>query len=561
MSYPSMDLYNDAVQNPKTAFLDPLLSQGRVVTNGFGIPIALGGGFALTYTMMSGKRKFAVRCFHKQSTGLQDRYARISKALAGIGGSNFVGFEYQAQGVRVRGNVYPVVRMDWVEGETLGIWLENRYQDKVAVTKLVGAFRDLERFLRERGVAHGDLQNGNVLVVGNSLKLIDYDGLFVPSLPTGQGNEVGHKHFQHPKRQGSDFGPIMDRFSFIAIDLSLRALAEKPGLFAKHSNGDNILFSAGDYLDPAASQVFSDIRAIPSLSQDADNFAKICKAPINLVPSLEDFLAGRSIPATVVAFEKVGLRPNAGPTHYVGAHDVIDARDYAAALHRVGNRVELVGQIIEVKEAETRHGRPYVFVNFGPWNGHIVKLSIWSDGLKKLPLKPGQSWVNKWISVVGLLEPPYTNPKYNYSHISITIDEANQYRFIDPIEAQRRLASIGKPLPPSDGVTSNRAMLANISVSSPSGQKTAVGQRVKATAVPVKTANEKLLEGIRRTAAPAPASMSSGSWRPSRITPPPAQPPSSLPSPAKPEIKGRNVGRLTLIGGFIMLLMVLSWLL
>ena len=51
---------------------------------------------------------------------------------------------------------------------------------------------------------------------------------YVPSLPVGQGAELGHKHFQHPKRSAADFGPEMDRFSFIVIDLSLRAIAHDP---------------------------------------------------------------------------------------------------------------------------------------------------------------------------------------------------------------------------------------------------------------------------------------------------------------------------------------------
>lgn len=505
MAYPAIDKYNEAVQKPQLAFVDPVLQKGQVASNAFGLPIALGGGFALTYTVSSSGKKFAVRCFHKEAKGLQERYAKISSTLATISNANFVGFQYQQSGIRVDGALYPVVRMDWADGETLGIWLENNFKNKAAVTQLLTGFRNLEKFLREKGIAHGDLQNGNVLVDKGAVKLIDYDGLFVPGLPTGQGNELGHKHFQHPKRQGSDFGPNMDRFSFIAIDLSLRALAEKPGLFDKHSNGENILFSAGDYLDPASSAVFADIRAIPSLANDVDAFAKICRAPIANVPSLEDFLAGRNIPATVVSFPAPGQRPAAaGPALYVGAYDVIDASDYMAALRRVGDRVELVGKIIEVKEAKTRYGRPYVFVNFGSWKGSIVKLSIWSDGLKKLTRKPDQSWVGQWISVVGLLEPPFTNPKYNYSHISITIEEANQYRFIDAAEAQRRLASIGKTTGSASAASGgNQAILATLKgggeVHTSKGRKKS-GKAATPPHTPAHSmsSNQQLLEQIRR---------------------------------------------------------------
>ena len=500
MSYPSMDQYQEAVQDPQRAFVDPALQQGKVLANGMGLPLALGGGFALTYTVNAGSRKFAVRCFHKQAAGLQNRYAKIGAALANVGGTNFVGFEYQQSGIRVLGNLYPIVRMDWVNGDTLGVWLDDHHGEKAAVTQLVTWFRDLERFLRARGIAHGDLQNGNVLVVGNSIKLIDYDGLFVPGLAQGQGNEVGHKHFQHPKRQGADFGPAMDRFSFIVIDLSLRALAEKPALFLRHSNGDNILFSAGDYLYPASSQVFADVRAIPSLTRDTDNFAKICQAPIDLVPALDDFLANRNIPATVIAFPSASQRPSPGQTLYVGAYDVIDARDFVAGLRRVGDRVELVGLIVEVKDGKTKKSnKPYVFINFGPWQGSIIKLSIWPDALRKLRAKPDKSWEGKWISVTGLLEPPYQNPKYRYSHIAISIEHENQYRIIDAAEAQRRLASSGQASVSSNGSAGNQSILNKISgAARPAAQSASKPSPGSPSARSTKSPNRILLEQLNK---------------------------------------------------------------
>jgi hypothetical protein len=69
-SYPSRDQYNDAVQHPQTAFTDSALKTAKIATNGLGLPIALGGGFALTYTATTRGRKYAIRCFHKEAPGL-----------------------------------------------------------------------------------------------------------------------------------------------------------------------------------------------------------------------------------------------------------------------------------------------------------------------------------------------------------------------------------------------------------------------------------------------------------------------------------------------------------
>lgn len=542
MVYPAIDKYNEAVQKPQTAFVDPTLQRGQVALNAFDLPIALGGGFALIYTVTSGGKKFAVRCFHKEARELQDRYAKISATLASISNSNFVGFQYQQSGIRVDGALFPVVKMDWADGETLGVWLEHNYKNKAAVIQLLGSFRSLEKFLRDNRIAHGDLQNGNVLVDGSTIKLIDYDGLFVPSLQTSQGNELGHKHFQHPKRQGSDFGPIMDRFSFITIDLSLRTLAEEPALFDKFSNGENILFSVGDYLDPASSAVFADILAIPSLAKDTDAFAKICRAPIANVPSLEDFLACWNI-NTPTVLPVPGQRPAAARSAvYVGAYAVIDASDYMAAQSHVGDCVELVGRIIEIRKGKTKYGDPYVFINFGFWNGLIVKLTIWSESLKKLALKPDQSWVGRWISVVGLLEPPYIGKKHNYSHISITIKEVNQYRFINATEAQRRLASIGKRINTAATGGGNQAILATLkgrdeSLTGNGKQKSGwVAPSSYPPAQPM-SSNRQLLEQICRQANTGTSASTSGPSCPSRThsgqrTPPspPVQAP-TLPTP------------------------------
>ena len=37
--------------------------------SGLGTPHAISGGFALTYTIKAGSKKYAVRCFHRESKG------------------------------------------------------------------------------------------------------------------------------------------------------------------------------------------------------------------------------------------------------------------------------------------------------------------------------------------------------------------------------------------------------------------------------------------------------------------------------------------------------------
>jgi len=42
---------------------------------------------------------------------------------------------------------------------------------------------------------------------------------------------------------------------------------------------------------------------------------------------------------------------------YIGAFDVIDAKDFDAVLRRVGDKVELVGKTVSVKEGVGKRGR------------------------------------------------------------------------------------------------------------------------------------------------------------------------------------------------------------
>jgi serine/threonine protein kinase len=492
--YPTMDQYNDAVQHPHTAFSDPVLKAAKIATNGMGLPIALGGGFALTYTAMAQGSKYAIRCFHKEARGLEARYGHVDKALRTTVGSYFVGFEYQPTGILVNGNRYPIVKMDWVDGDTLGSFLEDNYSDKSQIERLRQQFTRLERFLRSKRLAHGDLQNGNVLVKSD-LKLIDYDGIYVPTMAAGQGTELGHKHFQHPKRSAADFGPEMDRFSFIVIDLSLRAIAHDCKLFAKYSNGENIILTANDFISPGNSAAFADLMAIPSLARETANLASICTAPVKGIPTLEDFLAAKSIPATAIIIRApAGAKESNKVAAYVGAYDVVDATNFALVAKQVGNRVELVGRVTKVHTATTRYGKPYCFVFFND-SRQSVKLNIWSEGLTKLSSCPSPAWVGKWLSVQGLVDPAYAS-RYGTS-LSITISSNSQLRTISETEARHRLM---KPAVAGGAMaTDNRAILAGLDAPPHTGESRARGGTSTPTpSITRRSKNQAILNTIQQ---------------------------------------------------------------
>ncbi len=435
------------MQNPRMALLDKDLAIGSVKVSGLGVPQAMCGGFALTYTVTSGTKKHAVRCFHRKSRDLEARYAAISAKLAGQKSEYFVPFEYQPRGIRIDKELFPIVVMQWARGDTLGEFLEANYSNPNALMALIDSFSKLATALESMSIAHGDIQPGNVMIdrQGAALQLIDYDGMFVPAIEKLGSAELGHRNFQHPKRTSQDFNARLDRFSFIALNIALRSLIADKKMWAfANSEAEAIVFRAEDFVDPQSSMVFKRLRSVQTLARDTKNLSAICDSPVDSTPSLQDFLAGRNCPPYVEKPKRPAARgisdveKSAVPA-YAGQYPVLNADNYSVFDLHIGGVVELIGRVFEVTSNATRRGKPYIFVNFGPWRGKAVKLNIWPEILSKLAARPTKSWAGTWVSVIGMVDAPFSSARYGYTHISITINSPHQIKRISPEEARRRL--------------------------------------------------------------------------------------------------------------------------
>ena len=102
MSFPQITDYQEAVQHPAQAFIDPDLKQGAVAENNLGLPLVMSGGFALTYAVTTPRRKCAVRCFHREIPAIQQKYDATSKKLRSLAIGCFVDFDFQQSGISVR---------------------------------------------------------------------------------------------------------------------------------------------------------------------------------------------------------------------------------------------------------------------------------------------------------------------------------------------------------------------------------------------------------------------------------------------------------------------------
>ena len=218
MSYPSFEKYNEAFQLHSKLLTDSELAKGNVKKTGLGVPLAISGGFALTYTIECGSKKYAVRCFHKESKSLEQRYFEISKKLKSLSSAFFLDFEFQPKGIIVDGNSYPIIKMAWAVGTTLGEFLDDNYDNQLYITNLSNALVKLSEYLEGNSVSHGDIQTGNLMISnsGSSIQLIDYDGMYIDSIASLGSAELGHINFQHPYRAKlNPYNSKLDRFSWI----------------------------------------------------------------------------------------------------------------------------------------------------------------------------------------------------------------------------------------------------------------------------------------------------------------------------------------------------------
>jgi Leucine-rich repeat (LRR) protein len=301
MSWPLSQDYNEAIQSPESSFSDPELRTGEAATNALGIPMPRSGNFADVYEVKcpNGSR-WAVKCFTREVPGLRERYAEISRCLKAAKLPFSVDFTYLEQGMRIRGEWFPILKMQWVEGFTFNEFVR-QYLDKPAMLEgLVQIWARMAQRLREASVAHADLQHGNVLLVPGKtanavgVKLIDYDGMYVPALAGKKSGEVGHPSYQHPQRlREGTYSLEVDRFPLLLIAAALRCI--KVGgraLWEKYDNGDNMLFREADLRAPQTSPLFSELERMSNAAAQGlvGHVRRALSAPLEAAPLLEEVL-------------------------------------------------------------------------------------------------------------------------------------------------------------------------------------------------------------------------------------------------------------------------------
>ncbi|HEX6718815.1 MAG TPA: hypothetical protein VF088_17040 [Pyrinomonadaceae bacterium] len=295
-NWPSARYFTEAIQCPSICFAHPLLRNTLPAVDRLGMPLVTSGQFAYVYKLnsMNGGGDFAVRCFRGYLGDRDQRYRAIQAHVRNTPVSYLSDFTYAPEGILVGGNRFPILFMKWIEGPTLDLYIGEMLNRRDVLLHLSHEWLRLLRALQIAGIAHGDLQHGNIIVEHGQLRLVDHDGIFVPSMAGWTASEVGHQHYQHPKRDAQHFNEKLDNFSSLVIYLSLLSIAERPNLWQEHHD-ENLLFSKNDFVDPASSDLFRKIREIgPEHSTLADVLASAATGSPDEVPSVLDLVKTKS---------------------------------------------------------------------------------------------------------------------------------------------------------------------------------------------------------------------------------------------------------------------------
>jgi ABC-type transporter Mla MlaB component len=414
LKFPSFSEYQSALQNPQICFIHYPLTNGKIELDLWGLPRVRSGGFALTYKMMNHNRKMAVRCFYRGIPDRMQRYFAISQFIETCGSRSLIPVRYLSRGIHIQGRYYPITYMDWVESTTLDEWLVKNHASKTGILKLVEEFKSLVYELESLQIAHGDLSHRNLLYDGKKAVLIDYDGMYVPSLNGKKACELGNPYFQHPGRKKDFFNAEIDRFSEIVICLALTAIALQPDLYQRfETGGEGLLFTKKDFQYPYQSAVMQEIESIPELKVQIQSFREICLGDIRETPRLEDFLRRET-------FEQERSEVNGVLEDVVSLHPIFAAEERKAIVRREGKIIQVIGQVTEVFWGKEIEGQPHIFINFGSWKKKCFTIVLWDEPLKDF-LENGSdpnSLQEKWISVTGLLTTFNHRPQISLTSLS-----------------------------------------------------------------------------------------------------------------------------------------------
>tara|TARA_R100000306_G_scaffold62450_2_gene70353 strand:- start:1112 stop:3817 length:2706 start_codon:yes stop_codon:yes gene_type:complete len=297
--FPSLGQYEQYFQRKGSAGFKTLRNIVLIASRLTPIKLFLfgSGAYAAVFKGILDGKKYAIRCFLTIDANTISRYKVVGAYLDTINSNWKVDFQFLDNELFINDTIYPILKMEWIEGKLLNEFITQNIQSNYVLEEIQKQLLEISKNLEKHEVGHGDLQFGNIMVTGTQnsfkIKLIDYDGMYVPELNGRKAIELGRSEFQHPKRNASYFNAKMDRFSFWVMLAGLEAIKYDKSLWQPVMQGgyntlDNCLFTAKDFSNPNQSELFLKLQKInnTNLNFYIEKLKWICLNDINAIPAL-----------------------------------------------------------------------------------------------------------------------------------------------------------------------------------------------------------------------------------------------------------------------------------
>lgn len=275
IKYPQISEYVEAIKHAddnlnQLSHLQPLFDkEGHLIKRN--------GDSAVVFKMIDkcNGKNYALKCFTTNEAGRCNAFRLIAGELRKVSSPYLVSINFIEDELLVNYNNtnerYPVLLMDWVDGETLDVYIKEVRNDNEKLQKLFSNFCQMASWLLQQPFAHGNLNPNNILVKDNgALVLVDYDGMFVPAMSGQEAREVGLPNFSLPSRDLSVFDKNIDDFPISLISLALRAIVLQPVLLDDNNVSDALLFVENDFRNIVGCKLYQKLLSMisdSSLSQ------------------------------------------------------------------------------------------------------------------------------------------------------------------------------------------------------------------------------------------------------------------------------------------------------
>jgi hypothetical protein len=326
--FPTIAKYNQAIHLKNGDTFKSLNHLSFIPSRRSPVPIYSygSGSYAVVFKASDNLNDYAIRCFISAEKENIDRYREIDKYLKKISSTWKVGIDLLENEIFIEGKYYPVLKMDWVEGQLLNHYITSILSENNELSKLQDEIVWVSKSLEENYVGHGDIQCGNIIISKSYygkiiLKLIDYDGLFVPNFSNKTNLERGRSEFQHPLRSLLPFNETIDRFSFWVILCALEALKYDKSLWYEVMNGgyntlDNLLFTGDDFRNFNNSKLVNRLYHINEVSLNyylnklnlfCNKHPGIIEKPVHFANSFTDVTRNNKISSNEVKSKEINI--------------------------------------------------------------------------------------------------------------------------------------------------------------------------------------------------------------------------------------------------------------